>query len=116
MSSCIFCKIVHGDLPSIKVFEDKDILVFKDIKPAAPVHVLVIPKEHFASLSDAQDKHAKLLGKMLLKIRDLAKQLNVHKTGYKIVINNGEGSGQIVFHLHIHLIGGWKKEAVGYKI
>ena len=116
MASCIFCKIINGELPSTKVYEDSDMLAFKDIQPVAPVHLLVVPKKHFVSLTDAENSDQKLLGKMLLKVRDIAKKMGIDKSGYKVVINNGEGSGQIVFHLHLHLIGGWVKEAVGYKI
>ncbi len=111
--NCIFCKIIKGEIPANKVYEDDDIIVFKDIAPKAPIHVLVVPKVHFASLDKAKDENEKLLGKLLLQARDIAKSFGVNKSGYKVVINNGAGSGQIVFHLHLHLLGGWKKKIVG---
>lgn len=114
--TCIFCQIIEGEIPSTKVYEDKDLVVIKDIHPVAPVHVLIIPKEHFASLVEAKDKHQTLLGKLMLTARDTAESLGVSASGYKIVINNKEDAGQIVFHLHIHLIGGWQKKAEGFKI
>ena len=114
--SCIFCQIVEEKIPSTKVFEDEKILAFKDIHPMAPVHVLIIPKEHFSSLVDAKNEHEQLLGKLLLKARDIAQSLGVDESGYKIIINNGAGSGQIVFHLHLHLIGGWEKKVEGFKV
>mgnify|MGYP001602339616 CR=1 FL=1 len=113
---CIFCQIIEGKIPSTKIYEDKDLVVINDIHPVAPVHVLIIPKEHFPSLVEAKDKHSVLLGKLLLTARDTAKSLGVSTSGYKIVINNKEDAGQIVFHLHIHLIGGWQKKAEGYRI
>ncbi|MBI3981219.1 histidine triad nucleotide-binding protein [Candidatus Microgenomates bacterium] len=107
MADCIFCKIIKGELPSTKVFEDENIVAFKDINPMAPVHVLIVPKIHFSSLTEAEDDHQVLLGKLLLIARDLAKKLEISKKGYKVVINNGPDSGQIVYHLHLHLLGGW---------
>ncbi|MBI3385049.1 histidine triad nucleotide-binding protein [Candidatus Gottesmanbacteria bacterium] len=112
--TCIFCKIIKGELPTTKVYEDDEMIVFKDIAPKAPVHVLVVPKIHFASLNEAKEEKEKLLGKLLLKTRDIAKTLGISKSGYKVIINNGAGSGQVVFHLHLHLIGGWKEGAKGY--
>ncbi len=114
--NCIFCKIIKGELPTTKVYEDDDIIVFKDIAPKAPIHVLVVPKVHFASLADAKDNQEKLLGKLLLKTRDLAKELGIAESGYKVVINNGSDAGQLVFHLHLHLLGGWKKKIAGVYI
>ena|SRR3989338_6311465 len=108
MEDCIFCKIIKGELPSTKVLEEEEIVAFKDINPLAPVHVLIVPKIHFPSLTEAKDNQQVLLGKLLLVARDLAKKLGIIDKGYKVVINNGPDSGQIVFHLHLHLLGGWK--------
>lgn len=116
MNDCIFCQIIEGKIPSTKVYEDKDLVVIKDIHPVAPVHVLIIPKVHFSSLVEAKDEHLKLLGKLMLMARNMGEKLGVSQTGYKIVINNKEDAGQVVFHLHVHLIGGWHKKAEGYKI
>ena len=105
MSDCIFCKIVAGEIPSTKVYEDEEILAFLDIAPAAPVHVLFIPKKHFANLSEAGAEDAALLGKMLLRVAEEAAKLGLSE-GYRIVSNCGESAGQTVGHFHLHLLGG----------
>lgn len=104
MDNCIFCKIAAKQIPSSVVYEDEDMLCFKDINPAAPVHLLLIPKEHFDSLAHAQDKHEALLGKMMLKVPKIAQE-NGLSNGFKTHINTGKGGGQEVFHLHIHILG-----------
>lgn len=109
MEDCIFCKIIKGEIPGKFVFKDRDFVAFYDIVPKAPVHVLVVPKLHFESLRDVDLSHEKLLGKLFVKTRTLAEDLGIAKEGYKIVVNNGKGAGQLVFHLHIHLLGGWKR-------
>jgi len=103
--SCIFCKIVRGEIPSRKIYEDSEVLAFHDINPVAPVHFMLIPKLHLASLLEADETHAVLLGKMLVLASKLAKELGL-ENGFRIVINSGKGGGQEVFHLHIHIIGG----------
>ena len=105
MSDCIFCKIIAGEIPSTKVYEDDEILGFRDINPAAPVHVLFIPKKHFADLSEATAQDRDLLGKMLLIIGDEAHKLGLDD-GYRVVSNRGEAAGQTVGHFHLHLLGG----------
>jgi histidine triad (HIT) family protein len=105
MSDCIFCKIVRGEIPSKKVYEDADMYAFHDINPVAPVHFMVIPKLHMASLADADESHTALLGKMLVLAPKLARQLGLDN-GFRTVINTGRGGGQEVFHLHMHIIGG----------
>jgi len=105
MSDCIFCKIVRGEIPCRKVYEDEELFAFHDIHPAAPVHFMLIPKLHIASLADTDDSHAKLLGKILLTAPKLAKEQGL-ENGFRTVINTGRGGGQEVFHLHIHIIGG----------
>ncbi len=104
--SCIFCKIVEGEIPAKKVYEDEDVLVFHDINPVAPVHVLIIPKKHLAKIADITINDAELMGKLMLTARKVAEQLGVAESGFRLVINNGESANQTVFHLHIHLIGG----------
>lgn len=104
MSDCIFCKIAKGEIPSNKVYEDDQVLCFKDLDPQAPVHVLMIPKKHLDSLSAATEEDAALLAHMLLKIKDVAKELELDN-GYRVVINTGEDGGQSVKHLHMHLLG-----------
>ncbi|MBM4387625.1 MAG: histidine triad nucleotide-binding protein [Deltaproteobacteria bacterium] len=108
---CVFCKIVSGEIPSGKVYEDGEILAFNDIHPAAPVHILIIPKRHISTLSDAGDGDAALLGKLLLAAKNLAKEKGVAYSGYRTLINCNRGAGQTVFHLHVHLLGG---KGMGY--
>ena len=104
-NDCIFCKIIKGEIPSSKVYEDDKMLVFKDIEPKAEVHLLAIAKDHFKLLSDMDGKQAETLKYMLLKIPQIAAE-NGCKNGYRLVINQGEDAGQTVFHLHIHILGG----------
>ena len=115
MDNCLFCKIVSGDIPSDKVFENDELLVFKDIFPAAPVHLLIIPKRHIDTLSDCTASDTALLGKMLALVPELTEQQGIHVRhdeagnrygGYKTLINSGPDGGQEVYHLHIHVIGG----------
>lgn len=103
---CIFCKIVAGEIPSTKVFEDDKILAFKDLNPEAPVHILVIPKKHIVSLNDANSEDHKLLGHIQLKIAEIAKKMEISESGYRVVTNIGNEGGQTVDHLHYHLLGG----------
>ena len=105
MDGCIFCKIVAGAIPCAKVYEDDDILAFRDIAPAAPVHVLFIPKRHFANLGAAVGADAGVLGKMLLAIGNEAAKLGLGD-GYRVVANCGPAGGQTVDHFHLHLLGG----------
>lgn len=101
---CIFCKIVAGRIPSDKVFEDDEFLAFRDIRPAMPVHVLIIPKAHVVSLQQVDDSHAPLLGRMLVLASRLATELGL-SNGWRTQINTGVGGGQEVFHLHVHIMG-----------
>jgi len=104
MSDCIFCKIAEGEIPSNKAYEDDKILVFHDLDPQAPVHVLMIPKKHISSLNETTEEDAKLLSYMMLKIKDVARDLGL-ENGYRVVINTGEDGGQTVKHMHIHILG-----------
>jgi histidine triad (HIT) family protein len=103
---CIFCKILAGEIPSTKVYETENILAFEDIHPAAPVHVLVIPRKHIPSLNDAGEEDAALLGEMMLAAREVAKLKGTDETGYRVVFNTNRGAGQVVFHIHLHVLGG----------
>jgi histidine triad (HIT) family protein len=105
MNDCIFCKIAAGDIPSKRVYEDDELLVFHDIHPVAPVHLLIVPKVHVASLADCNETHRDLLGRMLLLAPKLAKEQGLD-SGFRTVINTGRGSGQEVFHIHVHVFGG----------
>jgi histidine triad (HIT) family protein len=102
---CIFCKIIAGEIPAQKVFEDDDILAFRDIRPAAPKHLLLIPKEHIATFNDLKPEHDLLIGKLVRKARDLAEQEGL-SAGYRLVGNCQRAAGQEVFHIHVHLLGG----------
>ncbi|MFP4598179.1 MAG: histidine triad nucleotide-binding protein [Persicimonas sp.] len=102
----IFCKIIDGEIPSEKVYEDDDVFAFKDINPAAPTHILVIPKEHIASLWEADEDQAELLGTLMLRARDIAAEQGLEDDGFRLVLNTGAGVGQSVFHIHLHVIGG----------
>ncbi|MCU0662744.1 MAG: histidine triad nucleotide-binding protein [Myxococcota bacterium] len=104
--NCIFCKIVAGQIPSQKVYEDEHLLAFEDIHPQAPVHVLVIPKTHVPTLDDAAPEHGELLGRMMLVGAEVARVKGVAHTGYRSIVNCRESSGQVVFHLHLHIMGG----------
>ena len=104
--SCLFCKIIDGDIPSDKVYEDDDVLAFRDINPCAPTHVLVIPKKHISTMNDATAEDQQVLGKMMLVAKDIAAQEGIDENGYRLALNtNGEG-GQAVYHIHLHIIGG----------
>lgn len=102
---CVFCKIIKGQIPSTKVYEDEKMLVFKDIEPKAKVHLLAVPKDHFKLLSEMDERLAQTLSYMLAKIPQIAAQ-NGCANGYRLVINQGDDAGQTVFHLHIHILGG----------
>jgi len=106
MSDCLFCKIAAGDIPCNKVYEDDDFIAFHDINPKAPLHVLVIPKHHLASLNDAENQDVALLGSLMDTTRKVAKELGVDDPGYRVIINVGKGGGQEVFHIHVHILGG----------
>ena len=103
--NCIFCKILRGEIPSDKVYEDGDMLAFRDIHPQAKVHVLCVPKSHFSYLSEMGEKERGLVGKCMAKLPEIARLAGIEK-GYRVIINQGKDAGQTVFHLHIHILGG----------
>jgi histidine triad (HIT) family protein len=105
MSDCIFCKIAAGAVPSRKIYEDEDLFAFHDIQPKAPVHLLVIPKQHIASLAEADRSHQLLLGKMLALSGELARAHGLD-AGFRNIINTGRVGRQEVYHLHMHILGG----------
>jgi histidine triad (HIT) family protein len=111
MTDCIFCKIVNGELPADKVYENERLLAFRDIKPVAPVHILVVPKEHKQSLNDLGAEDSELMGEMLLLIKTLAQEQGVAESGYRVVTNIGKDGAQVVKHLHFHLLGGRQMNA-----
>ncbi|WP_028312388.1 histidine triad nucleotide-binding protein [Derxia gummosa] len=105
MTDCIFCKIARHEIPAKVVYEDDDLIAFHDIAPAAPVHLLVIPKQHIESLAGVTEEHQALLGKMLVLAPKLAAEFGAGN-GFKTLFNTGKDGGQVVFHLHMHIIGG----------
>jgi histidine triad (HIT) family protein len=105
MTNCIFCRIVSGQIPSKRVHEDADVVAFEDVNPAAPTHILVVPRRHIATLDDAVAADAALLGELLLAARQIAAQRGLGD-GYRLVMNVHAGAGQSVFHVHLHVLGG----------
>ncbi len=106
MTDCLFCKMVEKEIPTEIVYEDADVMAFKDIAPKAPVHVLIIPKKHLENVEDAAAEDQLLLGKIQLVAQKLARELGIADTGYRVLTNCGTDSGQEVYHLHYHLVGG----------
>jgi histidine triad (HIT) family protein len=105
MVDCLFCKIIQGDVPAKKVYEDEHTFAFEDINPQAPTHVLVVPKKHIRGLKEARSEDAELVGRLQLAAAEIGRQRGI-EDGYRTVLNVGPKSGQSVFHLHVHLIGG----------
>ncbi len=101
---CVFCRIIRGEIPSTKVYEDDNFLVFKDINPAAPVHLLAVPKRHIARLSEAKAEDGEILGSLMLTVGHVAREQNLD--AFRLIINDGAGAGQTVFHLHAHILSG----------
>lgn len=106
MEDCIFCKIINKKIPASIVFEDEKIIAFNDINPQAPIHILLIPREHFTSLNDIPEEKKNILSHLLLKARQIAQEKGIAEKGYRIVLNTEKDSGQEVFHIHFHLLGG----------
>ena len=103
---CLFCKIVNGDIPAEIIYQDKDIIGFKDVNPQAPTHVLFIPKKHIATVNDLTVKNAELIGKLFLAAKKMATESSFAEAGYRLVMNCNKGAGQTVFHLHLHMLAG----------
>ena len=106
MDECLFCKIIKGEIPSKKVFENESVYAFEDIAPAAPVHVLVIPKKHIISAAALSPEDADLLWKLFSAVNEVARIKGIDKSGYRVVTNVGKDAGQSVFHMHLHVLGG----------
>jgi len=107
-SDCIFCKIIKKEIPAKIVFEDDKMLAFEDIHPQAPVHILIIPKNHIEKTSDLTNAHVQMIGELILAAKEIAKSKALSESGYRIVLNCNKDAGQEVFHLHVHLLGGRK--------
>ena len=106
MEDCVFCKIINGEIPSEKVYEDDKVLAFKDINPAAPIHVLVIPKEHVQNVLEINHENKEMISDIFLAINKIAKQLGIEDDGFRIINNCGKDAGQEVMHLHFHILAG----------
>jgi Diadenosine tetraphosphate (Ap4A) hydrolase and other HIT family hydrolases len=105
---CIFCKIIEGSIPSTKVYESENVIAFKDIQPAAPVHILIIPKKHIPTMNDVTEEDGPVVAELFAAAREIAKQQGIAESGYRLINNVNSDGGQIVYHLHIHLLGGEK--------
>ena len=108
MEDCIFCKIINGEIPSNKVYEDENVLAFKDLNPQMPIHILVIPKKHIESIVDLKMEDETLIGKIFTAINKIAHDIGIDKTGFRIISNCGQDAGQTVKHLHFHVLAGEK--------
>ena len=107
-SDCIFCQLIRGEKPADFVYQDDTIVAFRDIKPHAPVHILIVPRKHIRSVNDLMDEDRPLVGEMVATAKQIAKEMGIDRSGYKLVFNVERGGNQYVFHLHLHLVGGWK--------
>ena len=103
---CLFCKIAGGELETEFLYSDDSVVVFKDINPQAPVHLLIVPKKHIRSINDLTDQDDQIVSKMIYTAKEMAKQEGIDQSGYKLLFNVEKGGGQVIFHLHLHLIGG----------
>lgn len=112
MEECLFCSIAEKKLPSNSVFEDSECIAFRDINPKAPVHILIVPKRHIASLAAAKTDDSALLGRLLYRAKLIAEQEGIDASGYKVVINTGRHGGQVVDHLHVHVLGGQQVQSI----
>jgi histidine triad (HIT) family protein len=106
MNNCIFCRIIARESPARIIYEDDQLVVFHDIQPQAPVHLLIVPKKHLARIQDMRSEDNELLGHLIFTARQIAEKQGLNQNGYRLVINNGRHGGQAVFHLHLHLLGG----------
>jgi len=112
-NDCIFCKIIQGEIPSAKVYEDDTVTAFRDINPVAPVHILIVPKEHIPSVNDLEPKHETIVGHLHTVGKALAVEHGIADSGYRLIINTGKDGGQVVYHLHLHLLGGRRMGHLG---
>ena len=106
MTDCLFCKIAAKEIPAKMAHEDDLVVAFHDIRPQAPVHVLIIPREHIATINDLDESHALLVGRLTLVAKKIARELQIDESGYRLVFNCNRAAGQEVFHIHLHLLGG----------
>ena len=107
VEDCVFCQIIRGEKPADFVYRGETVVAFRDIKPHAPVHILVVPRNHIRSINDLEDGDRIIVGEMIYRAGKIAKDQGISQSGYKLVYNVERGGGQFVFHIHLHLIGGW---------
>lgn len=110
MTDCIFCKIIAGESPSQVIYNDHLVTAFRDIHPVAPTHILLVPNKHIASMNDLTSEDDQLIGHMLYLAPQIAEQEGIRESGYRLIINNGPHGGQVIYHLHLHLIGGQRMQ------
>ncbi len=108
-TDCLFCKIVNKDIESDFLYEDDTVVVFRDINPHAPIHILIVPKKHIRSINDLTDHDGEIVARMIAVAKKIAKKESINESGYKLLFNVEKGGGQVIFHLHLHLLGGWEK-------
>ncbi len=106
-TDCIFCQIASGETPADLVYQDEHLVAFKDIKPHAPVHILLVPRKHIRSINDMEEDDRSIVAELLFRARSIAEQQGIHESGYRLVFNVERGGGQVIFHMHLHLMGGW---------
>lgn len=105
---CLFCQIIRGDKPADFLHKDESLVVFKDIYPQAPVHLLIVPRRHIRSMNEVAEQDRDIISQMILRGKEMAKEEGVAKSGYKLLFNVERGGGQVIFHLHLHLLSGWR--------
>jgi len=105
---CIFCKIINNEIPTEFLYEDEQLVVFKDINPLAPIHLLLVPKKHIRGVNEIDDSDSEIVIDLIMTAKEMAEKVSVNKSGYRLFFNVEKGGGQEVFHLHLHLIGGWE--------
>ena len=110
MSNCLFCKIINKEQNADIIFEDAKFIAIKDIAPKAPIHILIIPKKHIHSINHLEEEDKELIGELFLLAKQVAKEQEISETGYKLIFNVGRGGGQIIDHIHLHLLGGWQNK------
>ena len=106
-NNCIFCQIIRGEKPADFVYQDESLVVFKDIRPHAPVHLLIVPRKHIRSVNDLTEEDTPIISEMIFKAKKIARDQEISESGYKLLFNIERGGGQVIFHLHMHLFGGW---------
>lgn len=108
-AECLFCRIASGKTDTEFLHETDHLVVFRDIHPHAPVHLLIVPKRHIRSINDVKDSDREILGDLIMTAKEMARRFGIHASGYKLLFNVEKGGGQVIFHLHLHLMGGWQR-------